>query len=188
MRKYSGTIFNSIFAIVVLIITIAFSSNREGLNDDLMTNVTKGNLKKMSKFINDGADVDHKRNGVTPLHVALSHGNYDAAKLLLENDADSNIPADNGITPISSSIIKGQLKITELLIENDAKIDKKDKNGFTPLMYAARYGRIDAVKLLIKNGADVNTRSAAGTTPRQCALSNKHTLTAEILKRAGAEE
>ena len=73
---------------------------------------------KMIKFI-----LDHKadpnartrRNGQTPLHIAVKNGRFDAVKLLLEYGADVYVKNEYGHTPLHYASHYHKVDIVELL-------------------------------------------------------------------------
>jgi ankyrin repeat protein len=73
------------------------------------------------------------------LEFACLYGNYDIAKLLLDNGTDAN----------GGDILK-------LLIDYGADINYISPETESALMVAVDYGQLDCVKLLVENGADLN--------------------------------
>jgi len=136
------------------------------------------------KYIVPGvADINHKdTEDNTPLRKAISHGNSEIAKFLLElgalNDqADVEIAVSNGYfdlatlllgTKISIShdalniflmeaIEKGDAKFTLLLLKKGANINYYNKYNYTtPLYTAVKQKNVEMQQLLINNGANVN--------------------------------
>ena len=61
------------------------------------------------------------------------------------------------------------------------------RDVITPLHETARSGRKEVVELLIANGADVNAKNRNGDTPLDSAIKDKHTETADILRKHGGK-
>jgi ankyrin repeat protein len=60
-----------------------------------------GDLEKVKRAIENGADVNVKRNGGwTPLRLASSHGHKAVVSLLLEKGANVDAKSDSGDTPL----------------------------------------------------------------------------------------
>jgi ankyrin repeat protein len=53
------------------------------------------------------------------------------------------------------------------------------------LHYATREGHKETIELLIAKGADVNAKAKDGETPLNWAIKNKHTATADLLRKHG---
>lgn len=61
------------------------------LNEDLLTAIQRGYFNMVESLISQGADVNYSTmQGNTPLTFAISAGNMDILKLLLQNGADPN--------------------------------------------------------------------------------------------------
>ena len=69
-----------------------------------------------------------------------------------------------------------------------AGTDVNAKLGWmTPLHLAASEGHKEVVELLIANDADVNAKANDGETPLNWAIKNKHTETADLLRKCGSK-
>ena len=69
-----------------------------------------------------------------------------------------------------------------------AGTDVNAKLGWmTPLHLAASEGHKEVVELLIANDADVNAKANDGETPLNWAIKNKHTETADLLRKHGGK-
>lgn len=77
----------------------------------LCTAISKGDVEAVRKFVEYGADVNQKSNGMTPLMMAARYNNVDIIKLLLSKGADLKAKTENGFTA---------LKIAELSNAHDA--------------------------------------------------------------------
>eukprot|EP00961_Rhodomonas_salina_P204886 2765602-Rhodomonas_salina.1 len=145
-------------------------------------------------------------SGETPLHFAASEGHKNAAKLLIEKQANVMAKAEIGydvssfsghieVTPLHLAASKGHKDTVELLIENKAAVNISagfvregswSFGGITPLHLAASAGHCKTVELLVQNGAYVNTN--ASVTPLLLARMEGHRETANLLERNGAKE
>jgi ankyrin repeat protein len=90
---------------------------------------------------------------VTPLHLAVFHGNREFAQLLLTHHADANAKAYNGETLLHWAIHHGNKEIATLLLDHGANVNIKDNSDETPLDVAKRLGKQEMVDLLRKHGA-----------------------------------
>lgn len=92
----------------------------------------------------------------TPLHSAVSLGDYAGVKRLVEKHPDWIGEKDNrGKTPLHYA---SKLEIAKLLVEHGAKnqINAVDMYGDTPLRFAVTCGDTAMVDYLVSQGADVN--------------------------------
>jgi len=119
--------------------------------------VTGGDLKKLRKLLDRGADpdVEHPEHGTTALTIACSQGRAEMVDELLKHGADVNKPHGKG--------------------------------SGTPLMLAATSQKVNVVRILLTAGADVNTQDEWGGTAlsRAMACGNEPIIT--MLRDKGAE-
>jgi len=97
-------------------------------------------------------------DGSTALAWAVYWDQADAAKSLLDTDADPNIGNDYGVTPLVLSIENRNAEIAGLLLKAGADPNARLWNGVTPLMMATKSGESKLVSLLLDQGADINAR------------------------------
>jgi ankyrin repeat protein/beta-lactamase regulating signal transducer with metallopeptidase domain len=127
---------------------------------------------------------------MTPLTAAITDGQYDAAKLLLDHGARIEEPDENGKSGLNNMLnalhnrrtqmVKlfwenGDRSISELcyavsqgkpvgeiqkLLDGGIPADPPQDKKFTPLAEAALLGEMDVVQLLVQHGADVNAGGA----------------------------
>ncbi len=73
--------------------------------------------------------IGFRKSTLTPLHLAVIHGNREMVRFLLERGADPNKPDDSGRTPLHSAVAGGHTEIVALLRQNkaaDARFEKSD--------------------------------------------------------------
>lgn len=106
----------------------------------------QGNVEKLKQVNFDFS--------ITLLQVAIMQGHKHTVEVLLEVNADVNIPDHKGNTPLHYAIAYNRPEIAQLLIAKKADVNKQDENGRTPLMLAAQKGLMLLVVALMKSGAD----------------------------------
>ncbi len=122
-----------------------------------------------------------KRN--EELFEALSNGNTEKAKALLDEGANVNATSKGRGTVLHGAALKGQSDLVELLVKRGAAVNAKDdKYGATPLHLAAYKGHRTVVQILLLAGADVHAKDKEGDTPLDNALSGGHRDVAELIK------
>ena len=120
----------------------------------------------------------------TALHVACRYGNLDAARLLLEANADKEKPTSFGHTPMHVASQRGHAQMVKLLLEAKADKDKDNHRGETPMFFAACDGRVEVVSLLLEAKADKDKATSQGQTPLSGALQNDRGPVVRLLREA----
>ncbi len=70
-------------------------------NNLLISSAREGDLSKVEKFLEKGADIDAKDNdGYTALHLAAKYGHLNVAEKLLEKGASFDIKTNRGYAPL----------------------------------------------------------------------------------------
>jgi len=115
----------------------------------------------------NGANVNSKRGGTTPLHWAISEGDFNLARLLIDYEADLNSTSDSKRrTPLHNLTLGRARNIRkeklEWLFELDFDVNAKDYKGNTPLHYAES---VQLAQALVNKGADVNAKNNNEVTP-----------------------
>jgi ankyrin repeat protein len=169
----------------------------------LIEGAANGDLQRMEKALNEGANVNVVRSQQTALVAALRVPTYDprwpvAAWWLLDHGADPNLAGELGVPLhvfISSNadtmkkpagMERNLADITfDRLLKAGAKISGADDTGRTPLHVAAKSDNLHAAELLIKEGAKVMPRDNQRKTPLDYAES---AAMIKLLKENGAVE
>lgn len=168
-------------------------------------------LKTVKALIKSGADVNHiDKFKSTPLRTAIRVGNYEVARLLLENGADVNQRVDDstsigiqrGNTILMNAIwwheLHKNMETIKLLLlsganPNDANAldydewcdtntsGKCDWQGYTALTFSVNRGYRDVVALLLEYGADLAATRTDGESAIDIAKSNNDEEMVELL-------
>lgn len=126
-----------------------------------------GKADSVSEAVEAGVDVNRQlefgRQILPPLFIAVSKGQQDVVRTLIQAGAD-----------VDAGVQKG---------------DSKLPTGTTPLIMAAQGGHEGIARLLIDAGADVNYKvpGRRGTTALKVARGRGHKDTAKLLRKAGAK-
>lgn len=92
--------------------------------------------------------------GNTPLHKAIKAGKLDAIKkLVLDWNADVNLPNTINITPLMLAAALGQKEIVEFLLQNKADINSVDIFGSSAMDWAKGLSHAEIIDLLNKNNS-----------------------------------
>jgi len=87
--------------------------------------------------------------GESALHWACNFGNYDIARLLVDNGAEANVQNSSGQTPLHYSCKNGDAVLVSLLLEHGADETSLDQDGKLPLDLLDPSD--DTIPVLIKN-------------------------------------
>lgn len=181
MRKFTQII-SSIF-----IALFGFACARQ---DSLYKAIEAGDTQQVAQLIANGADVNKRYSkpspGSTPLMWAITKGNLDIVKLLLQAKADIHAQDKEGMTPLMVACITERPQIADMLIKEGANIHTANAGGATALLLSAYYGNLELVNLLVQAGADVNRADNQGATPIFLAANAGNNALLNSLIKAGA--
>lgn len=144
----------NIFILFLFLHFAVYGFGKSGLKPKYKDVVKIGNLKKVSKIIENIDDINSTFNdGSTMLIVSSKYGHFDITKLLIEKGANVNAQDNRGVSALLPTVVDGHLEVAKLLIENGANTNLKDNIGRSPLLGASSYGYKEIVILLKNNGA-----------------------------------
>jgi len=120
-----------------------------------------------------------------PIFAPTFHGDVDAVKKLLEDDATLvGVRDAKSLTPLHVAASRGQSGVAQILIDYGADVHGPSDDGeWTPLVFAAYRGHDEMVKVLIENGAGV---TAEDGNPIHYSGQRKHKDICRMLVEHGA--
>lgn len=77
--------------------------------------IVKGDIDTVKKFLDYGADVNEKSNGMTPLMLAARYNQVDIIKLLIEKGANLRQTDDKGLTAVKHAERSNAAQALEVL-------------------------------------------------------------------------
>ena len=97
-----------------------------------------GDASKVEMLLSQGARVDAREQGFTPLLVAAQYGHTEVCKLLLETGkANVKETTPDGFTPLLLAAQKGHTEVCELLLANGSDLEESQTGTlYTSLHYA----------------------------------------------------
>jgi ankyrin repeat protein len=108
----------------------------------------------------------------TPLTAALSQGNAEQARLLVNAGANAQVTLQGGQSPLSIAARAGQLRTVTALIARGADVNAADRYGETALLGALDQNQGAVARYLIEHGANVNVKRYDGATALHLAASH----------------
>ncbi|HEV8542963.1 MAG TPA: ankyrin repeat domain-containing protein [Verrucomicrobiae bacterium] len=157
--------------------------------DSLLLNQTE-EIKALARLLDNGPDLLNApfTNGMTLLQNAVTRGDLEAVRYLVQRGAAINGDPQGGAgPPLVVASEAGNKAAVEFLSEKGADVNVHALNGaMTPLLAAAGKGFIQISELLLEKGADVNARNGYGQTPLHHAASGGHADEIALLAKHGA--
>uniref|UniRef100_A0ABD2XM39 Uncharacterized protein n=1 Tax=Trichogramma kaykai TaxID=54128 RepID=A0ABD2XM39_9HYME len=127
------------------------------------------------------------KEGNTPLHLAIRHGNKRTSGILLENGANPNLADKDGCTALhlisNTRRYEAMKQFFETIdkTQQTVQLDARDNKGWTPLHMTLHSGSKKKFLMLLKRGADPNVTNQDGQTLLSLALLKANTKMAENL-------
>jgi ankyrin repeat protein len=144
----------------------------------------KSNIGFFSEINKRSFNNDYVHEIGSPMYSAITKGNIEVIKLLVEHGADIHKLDNHGYSTASLAIFHNQFEVLKYLIENGVDIKE---NGKSLLMSACTRKNIEIVKLLVENGSEVNSNPAKdGETPLHVSCSSGYFEIVEYLVSKGA--
>ncbi len=106
-----------------------------------------------------------RRDGATPLHLAVRSGSREALSELLRRGASVSARDAAGRTALHDAAAADAVDEVGVLLGAGADVRSRDNAGETPLHVAAAAGALAAMEELLSGGADVLMRNDVGETP-----------------------
>lgn len=127
---------------------------------------------------------------VSPLQMAIIHGQLEAAEVLINAGASVNQPDSDGVSALQFAIKNGDVAGVELLIAKGADVNYENNekqyfgNATTALFEAVIKNNFEIANILLKSGARVDIRDYQGESILHRVRSSQ---LCEILLEAGAD-
>jgi ankyrin repeat protein len=136
--------------------------------------LNENSIDSIASLLNKGADIDQPTapEGVTPLCLAVQHGDIKLINFLIEKGAcieGLNWSKEPPLLRVEVLLLNDSpvaMAVIRLLLEKGANPFVRDENGNTLLHYAAEAGYIELIKELVRNwNFPLNIRNKKGMTP-----------------------
>ncbi|MDR2548440.1 MAG: ankyrin repeat domain-containing protein [Rickettsiales bacterium] len=151
--------------------------------------VESGELNVVEYLISKGANIDVKKSGWAPLHIAAI-GKLDIVKYLIDKGADVNTKNKYGVTALHRAVYHEKLNVVEYLVDKGANINANAVGPFfsgTPLHCAVHSRSQNTVEYLVDKGADTGAKDEKGSTPLHHAAKGDNLNIVKCLVEQGAD-
>lgn len=157
--------------------SIISSEKRNFLTSQLYAASCAGDLQKITLLVSLGTPIDArtlvkdlyesfipaKHGYLSPLAGAATHGQIDAALILISQGAHINPDIrDSSSAPLHQACRANDLRMTQLLLEAGADVNLQNIYNTTAIMYAARHGSLPLIQLLLAYSPDLSICSMVG--------------------------
>ncbi|HVG33041.1 MAG TPA: ankyrin repeat domain-containing protein [Pyrinomonadaceae bacterium] len=145
-------------------------------------------LPTVRKLIAAGVDVNirDKMIDATALDEAVTHGNREMVRVLLDAGAEINARSSRGQTALMRLDDDATEKLVWDLVAAGAKINLRDEDRDTALIFAASYSKPEVLRALIDAGAKINAKNKEGETALMKAAEAGSVENVKLLIYAGA--
>jgi uncharacterized protein len=181
---------------------------------DFLNALKTGNVVTVTQLLeSDPTILGKSEDGVSPVLLALYHGQRDIARLLIDrgaplsfhdacaagvNDLAKRMLGDDpslldrhssdGYPPLGLAIFFGNRELARVLVGEGADVNTASTNAqkVAPLHAAAAVCDLEMMRILLDRGADPNARQQMGYTPLHTAASRGDIEMAKLLLSYGA--
>lgn len=195
----------------LLIVMSSFSvfaqESEELIPSKLLESVIAGDVDGIRAAVDGGEPIDLvNNNGWSGARFAVTSGNMDVLRTLIDLKIDLNNPDNQGVTPLMAAAQNADREMVEILLAGNASPLQVDDDGNTAYTFAQKTGRkvvssllleahtlhgiqynqLDQVLYSLREGGYVNIRNGAGWTPLIYATAMNDLNAVEEILRLGA--
>ncbi|MFA5950891.1 MAG: quinoprotein dehydrogenase-associated putative ABC transporter substrate-binding protein [Hyphomicrobium sp.] len=137
--------------------------------------------QRLEAWLAEGVDVDAE------LMNAISAGDLDRVRFLLEKGANVNKRDGLGHLPLHFAASQRRSDVMELLIAAMVDVNARDSDGMSALLHAVNLNHVPSVEVLARAGADLEAGTDKGYTALEVALGDGKFFAAKALIEAGCK-
>ena len=112
-----------------------------------------GEYEQLRSLIDGGGDVNVIEGGKTALYAGCEAGQLRTVRLLLNRQAEVDLPCAGGRTPLYAAVCAGHAELATLLLDRGASPGRAGADGATPLAAACFHGQPECAVILLERGA-----------------------------------
>jgi ankyrin repeat protein len=132
------------------------------------------------------ADVHGQPRSESLLQLAMTRGDEDVIRLLLEAGVDVEFENGLGETPLQIATRQGSTAVFKLLLDAGASINHQGRLGSSPLHVACLWQRVEVVRLLVDAGAALDLLNHTRESPLEIVCAQGNQAIVKLLLDAGA--
>ncbi|KAF2773434.1 ankyrin [Teratosphaeria nubilosa] len=179
------------------------AKEKRKLSEKLYSAACAGDLDHIRLLLHIGAPIDSgtvveglyegfkpaKSGHLTPLAGAASHGQMDAAELLIMHGASLNPGiSQSSSSPLHQAIRANDLEVARFFLELGADVNGINRYKTSPLMAAVKYASVEMVKLILQYRPYQSQMSFIGAAAIHWAVWPDRPEILELLLESGADK
>jgi len=134
-------------------------------------------------LLEHGADPNMFMRSSKALAIAVTIGNVEIVRYLIDAGADINYTSSDGVSVLHKAALNGSVSTVKLLLERGAYVNERQVTGTTALMLAVTNGHNKIVEILLDAGADPNIKYESGRTALDYARNNRNSYAISLLEQ-----
>lgn len=126
----------------------------QSANEKLFDSIKKGDAKLAGEALKEGADINltDKSNSRSVLMLAISFGQTETAKLLIEKGADLTAADSKGDTPLLIACANNRVELIKLLLAKGADPDKTNNDRHSAITKSLSKRFNETAKIIMEAG------------------------------------
>lgn len=129
---------------------------------DFVNAAESGNIEIISRFIEDGHDLNEEFYGEGLIHTAAFNSQLTVVESLLNTGrVDVNVKSAVGWTPLHYAVASGHLETVAFLIDKGSDINAISDSKESPLYLASERNQVDTISFLLSKNADFSVGKSA---------------------------
>ena len=150
--------------------------------------VTSGDYETVSRMIDEGADLDARTDGWTPMITAAIGGRTKMVRLFLDHGVDVNQQGARRWTALIAASRYGKEEVAALVLERGADVNVRVKgSSYTALLSAITHDHREIALMILEKEIDPNVISSTSWTPLMAAAKKADVEIVRALLEKGAK-
>ncbi|XP_039270766.2 ankyrin repeat and SOCS box protein 14-like [Styela clava] len=165
------------------------NTKRKDVNPPLHIAVTRNHFTCLEEIVGGMPELVMSRGtkGETPLFLAATEGNINAARRLVAAGADVNNGNTNKDTPLQAAIENDHRVMARLLLKSGANPNQALNRGWTAVHECVYRGNCEILEIVLNFGGDPNIRDVYGISPVFTSAACGRNECLDLLLRSGGD-